>query len=125
MYEQPGLFDERRPLERSTAPARRSDPSTSHQAAKLPFQRESQRHRLLTQYGAAREGLTDEEAAEAAEIFRGCPWKRCSELRQDIMIAPTSATRVSSMGAAQDVCIITGKGRAVLEQLNQSKGEER
>jgi hypothetical protein len=128
MGDQEALFDERRPLQRSTAPARHTDPETSKEAAKLPFKRESQRHRLLIEYRDADmhgtpEGLTDEEAAKHAGINKGCPWKRCSELRQDLLIAPIHGTggsipcRISENGGPQQVCAITGKGRAVLEQL--------
>lgn len=120
MTEQPSFFD---PLERDTAPARSSDPETSHAAAKLPFRRLSQRHVLLTEYARAAEtqrtgvygGLTDEEAAEAAGILRGCPWKRCSELREMGMIVPWGqTTRKSSMGAEQRVCVITAEGKRTL-----------
>lgn len=113
---QPALFD---PLERDTAPARSTDPATSHAAAKMPFRRLSQRHLLLEEYGKVG-GLTDEEAAMAADILRGCPWKRCSELREQLMIAPMGLTRKSTMGADQQVCRITGKGLATLEQLAKS-----
>ena len=120
---QPDLFAE---LNRDTAPARHSDPETSHKAAAMPFRRDSQRHRLLAEYASAQDfddGLTDEEAAEAAGVFRGCPWKRCSELREMGMIAPlrlpdgSVGTRVSTMGAEQRVCKITEKGRKALEVL--------
>jgi hypothetical protein len=114
---QPDLFD---PLNRATAPARHSDPETSHKAAAMPFRRNSQRHRLLTEYSVAagfEDALTDEEAAEAAEIYRGCPWKRCSELREMGMIEPTGEKRWSTMGAEQRVCKITAKGLATLEAL--------
>lgn len=109
-------------LERGTAPARHTDPETSQAAAKAPFKRESQRHRLLTEYRDADmhgtpDGLTDEEAATHAGITRGCPWKRCSELRESLMVTPTGKTRPSSMGVEQQVCAITQKGRAVLELL--------
>ena len=110
----PSLFDE---LDRDTAPARHSDPETSHAAAKMPFRRNSQRHVLLAAYWGARSGLTDEEAAVAAEIYKGCPWKRCSELREMGMIAPTGRTRASSMGAEQRVCAITAKGLETLSAM--------
>lgn len=119
-------FDE---LSRDTAPARHGDPATSQAAAKLPFRRNSQRHLLLTCYGLAWENrdethfgdLTDEEAATVAGISRGCPWKRCSELREMLMIAPTGHTRTSSLGADQQVCRITEKGRATLDQMGEAK----
>lgn len=116
--EQPGLFD---PLDRDTAPARSSDPHTSHAAAKMPFRRLSQRHILLVIYERhAADGLTDEEAAIEAGIWRGCPWKRCSELREQGMIFPLGITRTSTMGAEQQVCRITTLGRATLDLLGDS-----
>lgn len=117
-------FDE---LERDTAPARHMDPPTSHAAAKSPFRRNSQRHILLTCYGLAwdrrdethHSGMTDEEAANVAGIHRGCPWKRCSELREMLLIVPTGETRESSLGADQQVCRITQKGQAILDQMGE------
>lgn len=121
-------FDE---LARDTAPARHSDPKTSHKAAASPFRRNTQRHLLLIEYQLAASpdrvsleqpiGLTDEEAASLAGILRGCPWKRCSELREMHLIRPTGETRQSSMGVAQNVCVITAKGTAVLDQLAKAK----
>jgi hypothetical protein len=112
----PSLFDE---FARDTAPARHTDPETSHMAAKMPFRRNSQRHQLLTEYEKLPPslGLTDEEAAEEAGIFRGCPWKRCSELREMGLILPTGEHRVSTMGAEQRVCRITEKGLAILKAM--------
>ena len=100
--------------------ARTTDPWTSHQAAKLPFKRESQRHRLLAEYGRRALGLTDEEAAELAGITRGCPWKRCSELREQGYIEATGDTRDSSMGAVQQVCRITFSGRRMLGLIDST-----
>jgi hypothetical protein len=98
--------------------ARATDPVTSHVAAKMPFKRDSQRHLLLRCYEYAR-GLTDAEAAEAAGINRGCPWKRCSELREMGLIQPiTGVTRMSPNGAMQRVCAITAQGLAVLDKLS-------
>ena len=155
------------PVTGRTAPARASDPQTSHQAAKAPFQRDSQRHLLLREYAKAERerrvgidttvtrttneatayggvngpstterrtttpsyrsatvgGMTDEEAATAAGITRGCPWKRCSELRESLMIAIVPGeTRTSTGGAAQQVCKITGKGQLVLREIEEGVG---
>ena len=105
--------------------ARTADPETSHQAAKLPFRRASQRHDLLIRYEQARwhdtidRGLTDEQAATAAGITKGCPWKRCSELREAGLIAPIGITRPSSGGANQRVCAITPQGVEILHRLEE------
>ena len=105
--------------------ARTSDPFTSHQAAKPNFRRASQRHRLLECYGEMAllvdDGLTDEEAAMLAGIAKGCPWKRCSELREAGLIAATEVTRKSEAGAEQRVCRITQNGEAVLAELSQEE----
>jgi hypothetical protein len=102
--------------------ARSTDPDTSHQAAKLPFRRNSQRHELLASYLLASwhgQGLTDEEAAISAGIDKGCPWKRCSELRDMGFIVPTGETRVSTGGANQRVCVITTQGREAMNRLSE------
>jgi hypothetical protein len=115
--DQMGLFD------RPTSPPRRTDPPTSGIAANAPFRRGSQRHRLLQQYAVVDAGLIDETAALRAGIDRGCPWKRCSELREDLHIAAVPGeVENSSMGVPQQVCRITGKGRAVLADIERETG---
>ena len=111
MTDQASLFDQPPSFHQE---ARTTDPDTSHASAKRPFQRGSQRHRLLTEYSVRPEGLTDEEAASLAGIKAGCPWKRCSELREMGMIQATGRVRESSMGAMQQVCAITFGGRRML-----------
>jgi len=108
-----------------TEEARTTDPVTSHQAAKLPFRRASQRHELLKTYArrealrGSGEGLTDEEAAAFTHITKGCPWKRCSELREAGLIVATDETRPSLGGATQRVCVITTLGYEALAQLRE------
>ncbi len=101
-----------------TSPARSTDPATSHQAAAMPFRKSSQRYTLLCEYKTRHDnhgdGYTDEEAADFAGITKGCPWKRCSELREAGFIAPIGTTRMSDAGALQNVCAITVAGLAVL-----------
>jgi hypothetical protein len=91
-------------LERDTAPARRTDPQTSQDAAVMPFRRTSQRYRLLEAYMAHPDGLTDEQAAVHAGILTGCPWKRSSELRE-------------TMGASQQVCKVNSAGLRITSDL--------
>lgn len=104
-------------LDASTSPARSTDPATSHAAARQPFRRGTQRHTLLKEYRDA-DNLTDEEAAIAADIPRGCPWKRCSELRDLGLIVPTGSVRRSGLGSDQRVCRITDAGMTVLDSLD-------
>lgn len=106
LFDQPPVFHE---------VARRDDPSTSHQAAKMPFRRESQRHLLLKQYDGW--NLIDEEAAVKAGIVKGCPWKRCSELREMGFIEPTGEEKLSSSKAAQRICRITEAGQIALSTV--------
>jgi hypothetical protein len=104
--------------------ARATDPVTSHVAAKMPFKRDSQRHLLLKGYYAASasdQGMTDEEAARWAGIRSGCPWKRCSELREAGLILPTGQTRLSSGGAQQRVCRISSYGASLVEKLEMGQ----
>lgn len=82
----------------------------------------NQRLRLLIEYrtaaDAGRDGLTDEEAAQAAGLTGGtsCWWKRCNELRDDYMIERPvdQATRKGTAGVERMVCAISTAGRAVL-----------
>jgi hypothetical protein len=105
-----------------TAPGRESDPDTSQRAATgdlAPLRRATQKHFLLIAYGdAGGAGLTDEEAARRALIAKGCPWKRCSELRDHALIEPTDSTRPSENGGEQRVCRITFAGRRALGLLS-------
>lgn len=54
-------------------------------------------------------GLTDEEAATQAEMFRG-GWKRCADLRKLGLIRDTGDRRQTSSGRMGMVCTITGAG---------------
>ena len=116
MTDQASLFDQPPSFHQE---ARTTDPDTSHASAKRPFQRGSQRHRLLTEYSVRPEGLTDEEAAAFTHITKGCPWKRCSELREAGLIVATDETRPSLGGATQRVCVITTLGYEALAQLRE------
>lgn len=96
-----------------TAPAivRDRDPLASHRGADhIAPKRASQRDRLLAVYAEFPEGLTDEEAAEAAGIVTGA-WKRCSELRTLRLIEDTGRTRASRAGVACAVYRLTGGPR--------------
>lgn len=100
--------------------ARTADPSTSHRAAARTFGRKTQMAQLLVQYRGNADrgglGLIDEEAADLAAIRGG--WKRCSDLRNAGMIAPTGAERKSSSGSDSQVCLITDLGRRTLAGMD-------
>ena len=98
-----GLFDG---LEAKRA--RRSDPETSKAAARaIPCQTPSHLALLAEYRIAGADGLTDEEAATAAQLDpMSCWWKRCSELRKAGLIIETDRTRVGSRGARRLVCVV-------------------
>lgn len=98
------------------APARATDPATSHRAAQaIQVRAGSQRHLLLTAYRGDAE-LTDAQAAAAVGLLgtRSCWWKRCSELRDGGFIEVTGTTRDPSTQAEVQTCRITHAGRAAL-----------
>lgn len=99
--------------------ARKTDPHTSHAAAQsIVIRAGSQRAQLLQAYrDAGASGLTDDEAGVITGLaykIGCCWWKRCSELRQAGYIQPTSQTRASRAGEAQQVCVITDEGKKKL-----------
>jgi hypothetical protein len=106
--------------------ARHTDPATSHDGARsVTVRAGSQKARLLAQYAAAAQawldgvalipGLTDDEAAIGAYLTHTCYWKRCSEMREDGLIADTGRTRPGPLhGEARMVCVITDAGLAVI-----------
>jgi hypothetical protein len=67
-------------------------------------------------------GLTDEEAAEAADLLHATYWMRAHNLREDETIEPTfldaaqkvTRTRPGRAGLQRMVCHITTKGRALV-----------
>lgn len=108
-----GLF-EQQPVTRTT------DPETSHKAERQHApKRETQAIKILRAY-AYFGPMTDEQAAERAKIVGG--WKRCADLRNAGLIAPTDRTAQTSMGAEARVCAITPKGEAILEAREPMRG---
>ncbi len=81
--------------------ARRSDPATSHAAARTI--RPGHAQRLLTEFAACPQGLTSEQAALRANLFHVGYWKRVSDLLRDGKIKPLykdgkAVTEVASTG---------------------------
>lgn len=102
---------------------RARDPLTSIQAGvSVTFRATSQKALLLAEYEkAGSAGLTDEEAGIRSGLRdkRACYWRRCSDLREMLLIEPTLETRRSSAGELQGVCIITELGRQVMDELRR------
>lgn len=116
----------------STRGYRKTDPPTSKKAYRnSQIRHGSQQHQLLQEYhkiALEQEfptlGLTDEEAGVRTGLFRKpkcCYWKRCSELRQMLLIRPNGEQRRSSANEAQIVCIITEKGQQALKKILLTK----
>lgn len=92
---------------------RHPDWTTSVKGAEsVAYRAGSQKALLLAAYkDAYPAGLTDEEAAIAAGLpMRSCWWRRCSELREDGIVAPLTqagelVTREGTAGAKQMVCV--------------------
>ena len=74
--------------------------------------------RLLTQYGSAVLGLTDDQAgqrvAENSGVIPGY-WKRCADLRRLGYIIDTGTVRETNSGSLGMVCAITAKGQEALK----------
>lgn len=121
MIDQPSLFDVELDVAH-TIPARSSDPETSHAAtAAITVRANTQRAYLLAAFVHYDHdlGLTDEEACHRApDVSLGSEYaKRCSELREAGLIAPTGAVRRGASGMARIVSRVTPAGRRVLAAL--------
>src|SRR5665213_3061127 len=89
-----------------------NDPETSFLAANDPGSRRArvgQRERLLKAFEGGRE-LTDEEAGTQSGVGGYNERRRCTELRQLGLIAPTGSTKIGSAGKEMMVCRITSEG---------------
>ena len=94
--------------------ARRSDPSTSRDAAKL-IRPGSARHALMLAHNDHRDGLTDEEAALIAKLSPTSEYAtRCSELSRAGLLVDTPMARVGSSGMLRLVRRITLYGMEAL-----------
>ena len=90
--------------------ARRSDPQTSHDAARL-IKPGSARHALMQAHNDHRDGLTDEEAALIANLALASEYAtRCSELSREGLLMDTPMARVGSSGMLRLVRRITFYG---------------
>lgn len=92
---------------------RHTDPSTSVEGAtSVAYRAGSQKALLLTAYRSHPDGLTDEEAAQIAGVPLGSEYaKRCSELRDAMLIVPRvnpatgePLTRAGRSGVSRIVC---------------------
>ena len=91
---------------------RKDDWDTSKAGAEsVKYRAGSQKARLMDVYREAYpSGLTDEEAAEKADLLNSCYWKRCGELREEGCIAVLTnngeqVVRTGSAGVPRIVCV--------------------
>lgn len=97
--------------------ARREDPRTSHTAAHR-IRPGSARYQLLAAHRDHPTGLTDEEAAAAADLSPRSEYAtRCSELRNVGYLADTTTTRPGDAGTPRMVRVITRRGLAALADV--------
>lgn len=93
---------------------RKDDWETSVEGARNVALREGTQKRLLLEVYAHGATLTDEEAAERAELLHTCYWKRCGELRELGYIEHNGTTRMGGAGVHRIVCQITPEGQGAL-----------
>lgn len=116
-YGRLGQVEFRIPTDERSGRYRNSDPETSKAGAEsVKYRAGSQKAKLLKVF-ASGFPLTDEEAAETADLLRSEFAKRCGELRQDGMIELTGQTRVGHAGVARIVSQITEKGLAAARSV--------
>ena len=98
--------------------ARNSDPSTAKSAAVNIFPRSgSQRRRIFEAIASSPAGLTAEQAADQTGIdFARSAAPRCAELKRGGWVE-THGTREGSLGAEQDVLVLTEKGQAATMEV--------
>ena len=114
-----------------TAPARRTDPATSHEPPRkltsknacgklaATFYRCARADVNLGLVGTDKEGATaDDAVAEAGLGHLRCPWKRVSDLKYAGIVEPTGHVyRNPDTGMDQEMLRITAHGRAEVERL--------
>lgn len=99
-----------------TAPARNTDPATSHLSAITNFT--TGRGKLLKAFGASQFPMSAERACRAAGITgTASPWKRVSELKKAGIIEPTGRRVTSARGAQVEEYRLTTHGKAEYERL--------
>lgn len=97
--------------------ARSADPDTSKDAALGVFPRSGSQRRRIFDAIAKAGALTSEEVSEITGIpFARSSGPRISELKRGGWIE-TAGTREGTMGAEQEVLVLTEKGRAAAEEI--------
>jgi hypothetical protein len=104
-----------------SAPARNTDPATSHHAWKDLTARGARGKLAVAFYKAhhiyGSKGLTPEQACRSAKIEgQSSPWKRVSDLKAAGIIEPTGKTVVGKRGREQEVLTITPHGSREVER---------
>lgn len=116
----------------ASAPARSTDPETSHMAAKRDqdvgrFSSKSRQSKLLYVFSTAPAGLTDQQATirlvgagAAPSAFDGCR-RRCSDLRAARYLYDTGK-RHKNMGSDDESIVwgLSDAGRAALIRLDET-----
>jgi hypothetical protein len=116
----PSLFDPPvRPIDAASGTHRTPDHETSERAGLSDLgRRTSQRTAIARQFWRHPDGLTDEEAANAAIVaWRSAPWKRCTELRDGGWLEWTGELRPTSTGSPAKVWRMTAAGRVEADRL--------
>lgn len=115
---------------------RTDDYDTSIEGAQTVSRRAgNQRLALLAEYhrasaiwngDPARQGMTDEEAGEAAGLLGSCYWKRCGELRASGWTTwhPDALKRKGHAGVNRRVSVLTDEGRAALARREGAEDED-
>lgn len=99
-----------------TAPARNTDPATSHLSAIRNFT--TGRGKLLKAFGDSRFPMPAERATRMAGINdTASPWKRVSELKKAGIIEPTGRRVTSARGAKVTEYQLTEFGRSEYTRL--------
>lgn len=113
---QGSLFDEPVPLQPVSAKSRRTDPDTSHAAARYP-RGDSQRWRILNAHYRWPEGMTDEELSKLMPDMRlNSLTTRRSELAVAGWLYDTGHRRQASGGVDQIVWAMTPSARWSFEK---------
>lgn len=96
--------------------ARRDDPVTSHEAAKLSAIRAgSTKHKILKALtGVFEPPLTFEAVAYYAQISEGSAWKRLSDLKREGRVAVADEDGTTRAGARCSRYVITELGRGCI-----------
>lgn len=102
----------------TVAPARKTDPATSHRAAPEEIKAGSAREKILLHANGVRYALTARELAVRAGLgHQRAPWKRVSELAKAGFLKPVGVVSDPDSGHQATTYEITEKGRAAVRGI--------